>query len=115
MEAQMETNFGFKSVIQNETGLSYYVGECYVKLNVVPEVLVKEKLMKSSTIPFPALTICPWLNVKKEFFDVSEFVEKTNSNVLYTKNELDIIPSGKACAIYGLLPRYNALMFISTR
>lgn len=56
-------------------GLMYYVSESYIKLNIDPEILVKNQHVNSRTIPFPAITICPSNMIKFEILNISKFTE----------------------------------------
>lgn len=71
--------------------LGFYIGECYTKLKMSPEVLVNEKFVNSRTVPFPAVTICSSLQTKSSTLNLSKFVDDVSSNASLKSDELEIM------------------------
>lgn len=82
-------------------GLGYYVSEVYIKLNINPEVLVKERYVNSRTIPFPAITICPPFPIKMKFLNASKLFEELEQGIIPTEEDRRILTaSSHVCSAY---------------
>ncbi|CAO1395307.1 unnamed protein product [Diamesa serratosioi] len=64
--------FWLTSLILSTCGCSYLINKTYDKWDKSPVILTfDEKLISTSTIPFPAVTICPEIKFKRELFNIS--------------------------------------------
>lgn len=73
--------------------LGFYIGQCYIKLKISPEVLVNEKFLNSRTIPFPAITICSSINVKANVLNITKFKDDLAHNMSIKQNDMEIMES----------------------